>query len=124
VTSSLPGESGATVVSVEFPEVSTAEANQLASELAERIAEATSFGVRPHIEKANQQSQDFGTIVTIALASPVVLAVAQGIRDFIAKSNASIVLRTPNGEIWLRGGAAANADAGAIARALAPHSRR
>lgn len=110
-------------VIVEFPTVAGKDGNQKSVELQMLIEEiALSQGVRgaltSRIVRADEDTQDFGATLILALGTPAALALAKGVHDFISKYGDQVVIKTEEGAIIAHGSAASNIDVAATAAAL------
>jgi hypothetical protein len=103
---------------VEVLDRSPAENSKDAIELRDLIRRLAGPNSVVEISKWSQETQDFGTILTIALATPFAAAVAQGLRDFIAKRGCRIEVRLPEGSVVATGSAGANLDVAKLVAAL------
>jgi hypothetical protein len=101
---------------VSFESLGIAAANQAAAELRQQLRRAVGGDVSINIVKERSDTQDFGATLVLVLGTPAAIAVAKGIRDFIAKRGDSIVIQK-DGTVIARGEAAAKIDAAAIVAA-------
>lgn len=106
------------VLLIRFDNMSTADANRAADELRRQLRGAMGSEVSIDRIKENQETQDFGGTLAIVLGTPFALALAKGIRDYIAKRGCRVVLETPEGRVIATGDAAANIDVASTAAAL------
>jgi hypothetical protein len=84
---------------IAFDNGSVADANRWASELKEYILDATS-DVEVEQQRDNPYSQDAGTILSLVLAAPSVIAVAKALGNWLTlHRQAGITIKTPHGEI-------------------------
>lgn len=81
-----------------FENGSVADANRWASELKEFILDATDE-VEVEQERDNPYSQDLGTMLSLVLGAPAVIATAKAIGQWLnLHREASIRIKTKNGE--------------------------
>ncbi len=106
------------VLLIRFDNMSTADANRAADELRRQLRGAMGSEVSIDRIKENQETQDFGGTLAIVLGTPFALALAKGVRDYIAKRGCRVVLETPEGRVIATGDAAANIDVASTAAAL------
>jgi hypothetical protein len=112
---------------VSVKSVALSEANMEIANLRTMLEDnAIADGASEHLRvrgrlKESKETQDFGATLILVLGTPAVLAVAKGIYEFIAKTGSHVVVRTPEGEVVARGGAADNIDIAATAEALKGH---
>lgn len=106
------------VLLIRFDNMSTADANRAADELRRQLRGAMGSEVSIDRVKENQETQDFGGTLAIVLGTPFALALAKGVRDYIAKRGCRVVLETPEGRVIATGDAAANIDVASTAAAL------
>lgn len=106
------------VLLIRFDNMSTADANRAADELRRQLRGAMGSEVSIDRVKENQETQDFGGTLAIVLGTPFALALAKGVRDYIAKRGCREVLETPEGRVIATGDAAANIDVASTAAAL------
>jgi len=106
------------VLLIRFDDMTTADANRAAAELRKQLR--STLGPRVSIDqiKENQETQDFGGTLAVVLGTPFALALAKGIRDYIAKRGCRVVLETPEGRVIATGDAAANIDVASTVAAL------
>ena len=97
-------------VLIRFEGLTTAQANQAATELRNQIRRATGSQVTVDVIKENPETQDFGSTLAVVLGTPFAVALAKGISDFISKSGSRVVVETPEGKVIARGDAATNID--------------
>jgi hypothetical protein len=109
---------------ISFENSSKAEATQYASELRDKLL-ATSPDVSVDYERDAEDTQDFGATLAVVLGTPAVLAVAQGIKAWLAsRPTAGITISGSAGEVIIAGLTSADAakiDAAQIASALRLH---
>src|SRR5262245_60524709 len=103
---------------IRFEGLNKAKANQAAVELRQLLRSAAGPGESIEIHKEDEQTQDFGSTLILVLGTPVAIAIAKGIRDYIAKSGSRVVIETADGKIIATGDAAANIDVAETAKAL------
>ena len=106
------------VLLIRFDDMTTADANRAAAELRKQLRSAMGAQVSIEQVKENQETQDFGGTLAVVLGTPFALALAKGIRDYIAKRGCRVVLETPGGRIIATGDAAANIDVASTVAAL------
>jgi hypothetical protein len=108
-------------VRVAFGALTHAEANQAVQELRDAIVDRTG-DVVARVEKTDIDSQDAGSTLVLLFGSGAAVAVAQGIRAYLARrgdDRDGIVIRTADGtEVIATGEAARHLDAAAIVRAV------
>ena len=106
------------VLLIRFDNMSTADANRAADELRRQLRNTMGSEVSIDRIKENPETQDFGGTLAVVLGTPFALALAKGVRDYIAKRGCSVVLETPEGRVIATGDAAANIDVASTAAAL------
>lgn len=106
------------VLLIRFDNMSPADANRAAAELRKQLRSKVGSEVAIDQIRENEESQDFGGTLAVVLGTPFALALAKGIRDYIAKRGCSVVLETPGGRVIATGDAAANIDVASTAAAL------
>lgn len=83
---------------IDFPGVSVAEANRLASELGEMLRGIPGVQVNQH--RNSENTQDMGASLILLLGTPAVLAVAKGVEAYLKKRHdAKITITGPQGEV-------------------------
>ena len=103
---------------VKFEGLDLGRANKAATEMRQYLLEIAGDNAQIEIRKDNPQTQDLGSVLVLVLGTPVLVAIAKGIRDFIAKSGDSVIIATPNGKVIARGSAASNIDIAKTAAAM------
>ena len=106
------------VLLIRFDNMSPADANRAAAELRKQLRAKIGSEVAIDQVRENEEAQDFGGTLAVVLGTPFALALAKGIRDYIAKRGCSVVLETPQGRVIATGDAAANIDVASTAAAL------
>ena len=106
------------VLLIRFDNMSVADANRAAVELRKQLRSKMGPEVSIDQVKENEETQDFGGTLAVVLGTPFALALAKGVRDYIAKRGCRIVLETPEGRLIATGDAAANIDVASTAAAL------
>jgi len=106
------------VLLIRFDNMSSADANRAAAELRRQLRSKMGSEVAIDQVRENEESQDFGGTLAVVLGTPFALALAKGIRDYIAKRGCSLVLETPEGRVIATGDAATNIDVASTAAAL------
>ena len=104
-----------------FEGVTPAQANRLAHELDERLHEITRGQLETRRLREREDAQDLGAtieVLVVLLGTPFAVAIASGIRDFIAKRGSGIVIEAGFGKVVAAGDAATALDADALAAAL------
>ena len=71
-------------VTISFPATDPLTGNRLAAELAAQLS-GIADGVAAKTRRDTSDSQDFGSLVAVVLGAPAVIAVAQGLADWIRK---------------------------------------
>jgi len=108
-------------VRVAFGELRSGEANQAIQALRDVILERAGDEVVASIEKDDPDSQDAGGTLVLLFGSSAAVAIAQGIRAYLARrgdNRDGITIRTADGtEVIATGEAARNLDAAALIRA-------
>lgn len=108
-------------VRIAFGALTRAEANQAIQELREAIMDRAADDVVASIDKDDLDSQDAGSTLVLMFGSGAAVAIAQGIRAYLARrgdDRDGIVIRTADGtEIVATGEAARKLDATALVRA-------
>lgn len=103
---------------VRFESSSPAHANRAAGELRRFIRSAAAGGVEVEVHKDDRETQDLGSTLVVLLGTPALVAVARGIRDYVAKTGDRVVIETPDGTVVARGDAAQELDVAAAVAAL------
>jgi hypothetical protein len=110
-----------TGVRITFGELTRAEANRAVQELRAALVERVGDEVAASIDKEDTDSQDAGATLVLLFGSSAAVAIAQGIRAYLARradDRDGIVIRTADGtEVIATGEAARNLDAAALVRA-------
>lgn len=106
------------VLLIRFNDMTTADANLAASELRKQLRTKIGSQIIINQIKENAETQDFGTTLAVVLGTPFALALANGIRDYIAKRGCRVVLETPDGTVIATGDAATNIDVASTVAAL------
>jgi hypothetical protein len=75
--------------------------------------------VRLETRKEDPSTQDIGTTLVMVFGSGAAVAIAEGIRAYLAKRGSQIKITTAAGEIIATGDAASNIDVAKTAAALA-----
>jgi hypothetical protein len=108
-------------VRVTFDELTRAAANRAVQELRDAIRERVGDEATASIEKDDQDSQDAGATLVLLFGSSAAVAIAQGIRAYLARradDRDGITIKTADGtEVVATGEAARNLDAAALVRA-------
>ena len=101
---------------ITFVDASVADATRYASELRESLLEANPYASVEQ-RRDDPNSQDLGTTLVLVFGSQFAVAIAQGIRSWLAKrDSARLTIKTPKGTILLEN---VNAkDAAEITKAL------
>ena len=106
------------VLLIRFGNMTVADANRAADELRKQLRKSMGTNVSIDRVKDNPETQDFGGTLAVVLGTPFALALAKGIRDYIAKRGCRVVLETPGGRVIATGDAAANIDVASTVAAL------
>lgn len=106
------------VLLIRFDDMTTADANRAASELRKQLRTKIGSQIIINQIKENEETQDFGTTLAVVLGTPFALALAKGIREYIAKRGCRVVLETPDGTVIATGDAATNIDVASTVAAL------
>lgn len=86
---------------ITFDTGSVADANRWASELKELILDATS-DAEVEQQRDNPYSQDAGTLLSVALSAPAVIALAKALGTWLTlHRQEKAIIRTPQGEVIL-----------------------
>jgi hypothetical protein len=112
-----------------FAGLSTADANRAVVDLRKIVLDGVDGEVEASIAKDDADSQDAGTILVMLFGTPAVVAIAAGIRAYLAKRPAQLdgfMIKTADGtEIIATGAAASKLDGPALVDALnRRHSNR
>jgi hypothetical protein len=109
-------------VQITFEGLSSADANRAATELRRLMLERVDDDLDASIHRADVDSQDAGQVLVLLFGSSAAIAIAEGIRAFLAKRPAQrdgFTIRTADGtEIVATGDAAGKLDAPALIAAL------
>ena len=101
-----------------FEDVDEADANIYASELREAILDSSPDVISAEIEKEDPTTQDFGATLVLVLGTPVAIALAKGVADYLRSRGQMIKITTEEGEVIATG--IDGEDAAKIAKAFAP----
>lgn len=101
---------------ITFEGLTPAEANLAALDL-QALLQRTDT-VRAEIRRSNPDAQDGGSTLVLLFGAPAVVAIAHGIRAFLAKRASRIQIRTTKGEVIATGDAASNIDVARVVAAL------
>jgi hypothetical protein len=104
-------------LTVSFPNTSAAEANRLAGSLQQSLAE-TDPNLTVTRERERQDTQDFGTTLSVVLGSAAVTAVAKGVAAWVARNSGVKLQIRRGGEVVLEATHLNSPDAARIAEAL------
>jgi hypothetical protein len=108
-------------VRITFDELSRAEANRAVQDLREAIVGRAGEDVVASVENEDADSQDAGSTLVLLFGAPAAVAIAHGIRAYLARradDRDRITIRTKDGtEVVATGEAARNLDAAALVRA-------
>ena len=106
------------VVRVRCLSANKAEANKSATELRGHLLRVAGSDIQVEIVRTDEETMDFGSTLVLVLGTGAAVAVAEGIRDFIAKWGDSVIIETAGGKVIARGDAASGLDAAAVVAAL------
>lgn len=106
------------VLLIRFDGMSSADANRAAVELRKQLRSKMGSEVTIDQVKENEETQDFGTTLAVVLGTPFAVALAKGVRDYIAKRGCRIVLETPQGKLIATGDGVKNIDVASTVAAL------
>jgi hypothetical protein len=108
-------------VKIVFQQVSAGEANRAAAEMRNALL-GRADDITVSIEKDDPDSQDAGQTLVLLFGSAAAIAIAEGIKAFLAKRPAQrdgLTIKTTDGdEIVATGEAASKLDAPALVKAL------
>jgi hypothetical protein len=105
---------------MKFPDVSLAEANQLASSLQECLRDVDP-DVQVERQRDNPDSMDFGATLGLILAPAVLSAVAKGVAKWLARnSGVKLEIRQDDGTVVVL----SNVDSHDVSRIMRALSRR
>jgi hypothetical protein len=114
-------------VRVTFEELARAEANRAAEDLRRELL-ARVDEVEASVEREDPDSQDAGSTLVLVFGAPAAVAIAQGIRAYLARRGDDrdrLTIRTVDGtEVVATGEAARTLDATALVRAARGASRK
>jgi hypothetical protein len=123
-----PWKAHQTGVRITFDELTRTEANRAVQELRDLILQNASGDIDASIEKDDADSQDAGTHLVLLFGSSAAIAIAQGVRAYLARrgdDRDGIVIKTADGtEIIATGEAARTLDAPALVRAALRKPRK
>ncbi len=77
-------------IELEIEGVSGRVANELARELAQEIRRRAEPGLNTEIRKADMDTQDAGSVLAVIFGSGMAIALAEGVRAFLAKRGSKI----------------------------------
>lgn len=100
---------------VRFPGISAADADRAATELRDALAGTEGLTIE---RRRKPGEQNLGSDLILLISTPAMLAVAQGIRMWIAKRGSRVVITTKDGTVIAEGDAATNIDVKATVAAL------
>jgi hypothetical protein len=83
---------------IRFEDETVASANQKASELRYQVLDA-SPDVSTEIVKDDNSNQDFGATLVLIFGTPVAIAIAKGIADYIKRTGTTITIEDGNGKV-------------------------
>jgi hypothetical protein len=108
-------------VRITFDELTRAEANRAVQDLREAIVGRVGNEVVATIEREDADSQDAGSTLVLLFGAPAAVAIAQGVRAYLARradGRDRITIKTIDGtEVVATGEAARKLDAAAFVRA-------
>jgi hypothetical protein len=108
-------------IRVTFDGADPAQSNRTVQELCDALRETVGPGLGSAIEKEDTDTQDTGSTLALVFSSTATLAVAQGIRAYLARRSDrahTIKITTADGtEVIATGDAARSLDAAALIRA-------
>jgi hypothetical protein len=88
-----------TTIRIEFPVDSAAARSRLAESLESSLR---SGGIRAERLKENSHTQDLGTIISILVSGPAIIALAHALQAWLVRNNQStLIVRAPGKEIEL-----------------------
>lgn len=109
---------GKQVLRIRFEDVSVAEAGKKAAKLRQDLLDV-SPQVEAEIEKEDETTQDFGTVLVLVLGTEAIVAIAKGIADYLRRDRGTIALES-DGRVVAEG--ISGEDAARIAEALSPRA--
>jgi hypothetical protein len=107
---------------ITFEGLSAAEANKAGLSLESALLDLGLPDVKVHLQKASENTQDFGATLVVALGTGASVAVAKGIGDWLrrrADAASIVIVEMGENRVVARGPAAQGIDAAAVARAFA-----
>jgi hypothetical protein len=108
-------------VRITFDELTSAEASRAVQDLRHALQDRVGDDVVASIEKEDADTQDAGSTLVLLFGAPAAVAIAQGIRAYLARradDRDRITIKTMEGtEIVATGEAARKLDAAALVRA-------
>ena len=109
-------------VQIAFENLSAGEASRAAGELRALVLDHSEGGIEASLRRTSADSQSVGETLVLLFGSSAAVAIAEGIRVFLAKRPAQrdgLTIRTADGaEVIATGEAASKLDAPALVRAL------
>lgn len=86
---------------VELENVTEAQGNKLAQNLAQQLKSA-SPNVEAQPRRTSPNAQDFGASLIIVLGTPAVVAVATAIGTWIARTGTSVTIKDESGQVLVK----------------------
>ena len=102
---------------IRFQELSLAEANVQSARLRQEILDS-SPDVHVEIEREDPNTMDFGSTLVLVLGTQAIVAIAQGIANYLARARGRIIIER-DGKIIAEG--ISGGDAARIVEALSSH---
>jgi hypothetical protein len=107
-------------VQISFDHLSAGEAGRAAAELRALVLDEAD-GIEASLRRTAADSQSVGETLVLLFGSSAAVAIAEGIRAYLAKrpgQRDGLTIRTADGEVIATGEAASKLDAPALVRAL------
>jgi len=109
-------------IRITFDDLTRGEANRAVQDLREAILVRVGDEIGVSIERDDPDSQDLGSTLVLLFGAPAAVAIAQGVRAYLARRSDPrdrITIKTNDGtEVVASGEAARNLDAAALVRAI------
>jgi len=78
-----------------------ADAGRLAQDLEQQLNE-TEAAVEVSLQREREESQDFGTTLVLVFGTPVAIALARGVSNFLQRNAGASIRITRSGEVIAR----------------------
>jgi hypothetical protein len=110
-------------IEISFEDTTPAKRNQAASDLRRAVEHRAGNDVAIRVEKDDPSTQDMGATLVLLFGTGAAIAIAEGLKAYLAKAGSSIAIRTRGGEVFLQGDAVKGMDVAAIVAELKKRPR-